>query len=63
MGRAMQSPIISRCPGQFADSPLLQAGEVALDAATGQIVREERNVYAGNPGKAPARRAHHPQLR
>jgi hypothetical protein len=37
--------------GQFGDSPLLRAGELALDAATGQIVSEERNVYAGNPGK------------
>jgi VWFA-related protein len=45
-------------PRQFADSPLLHAGEMALDAATGQIVREERNVYAGNPGKKAPRVAH-----
>jgi VWFA-related protein len=43
---------------QFAGSPLLQTGELALDAATGQIVREERNVYAGNPGKTAPRVAH-----
>lgn len=45
-------------PGQFADSPLLQAGELALDAETGQIVREERNVYVGNLDKNPTRVAH-----
>ena len=45
-------------PAQFADSPLLQAGEMALDAATGQIVREERSVYAGDPGKKAPRVAH-----
>ena len=45
-------------PGQFADSPLLQTGELALDTATGQIVREERNVFVGNPGKKAPRVAH-----
>ena len=42
-------------PAQFADSPMLQAGELALDAETGQIVREERNVYIGNLDKKPTR--------
>ncbi len=42
-------------PAQFADSPMLQAGELALDAETGQIVREERNVYTGNLDKKPTR--------
>ena len=45
-------------PGRFADSPLLHAGELALDAETGQIVREERNVYVGNLDKNPTRVAH-----
>ena len=42
-------------PAQFADSPMLQTGELALDAETGQIVREERNVYTGNLDKKPTR--------
>ena len=45
-------------PGQLADSPILHAGELALDAETGQIVREERNVYVGNLDKNPTRVAH-----
>lgn len=45
-------------PLQFADSPLLHAGELTLDAETGQVVREERNVYAGLPGKGSPRVAH-----
>ena len=45
-------------PGRFADSPLLHAGELALDAETGQIVREERNVYLGILDKNPTRVAH-----
>ncbi len=38
-------------PAQLADIPLLHAGELTLDAQTGQVVREERNVYLGNPAK------------
>ena len=45
-------------PRQLADSPILHAGELALDAETGQIVREERNVYVGNLDKNPTRVAH-----
>jgi VWFA-related protein len=45
-------------PPQFADSPLLHAGELKLDAETGQVVREERNVYVGDPGKTSPRVAH-----
>jgi VWFA-related protein len=45
-------------PLQFVDSPLLHAGELTLDAETGQVVREERNVYAGVPGKKSPRVAH-----
>lgn len=45
-------------PRQFADSPLLQAGELELDAETGQIVREERNIYVGNGGEKSNRVAH-----
>jgi VWFA-related protein len=45
-------------PDQFADAPLLDTGEMALDAETGQVVREERNVYVGNSGKHLPRVAH-----
>jgi hypothetical protein len=45
-------------PPEFADSALLHAGELTLDAETGQVVREERNVYAGGPGKNAPRVAH-----
>jgi VWFA-related protein len=45
-------------PLQFVDSPLLHAGELTLDAETGQVVREERNVYVGAPGKKSPRVAH-----
>ena len=45
-------------PGQFADAPLLDTGEMALDAETGQVVREERNVNVGNSGKHAPRVAH-----
>lgn len=45
-------------PLQFVDSPLFHAGELTLDAETGQVVREERNVYAGVPGKRSPRVAH-----
>jgi hypothetical protein len=45
-------------PDQFADAPLLDTGEMALDAETGQVVREERNVYVGNSGKHLPRAAH-----
>jgi len=47
-----------RLPLQFVDSPLLHAGELTLDAETGQVVREERNVYVGVPGKKSPRAAH-----
>jgi hypothetical protein len=45
-------------PGRLADSPLLHAGELALDAETGQIVHEERNIYAGDLDEKPIRVAH-----
>jgi hypothetical protein len=45
-------------PPQFADSPLSHAGELRLDAETGQVVREERSVYVDSPGKTPHRIAH-----
>ena len=45
-------------PDQFADAPLLDTGEMGLDAETGQVVREERNVYVGNVGKHLPRVAH-----
>ena len=45
-------------PGQFADAPLLDTSEMALDAETGQVVREERNVNVGNSGKHAPRVAH-----
>ena len=45
-------------PGRLADSPLHHAGELALDAETGQIVHEERNIYAGNLDEKPVRVAH-----
>jgi VWFA-related protein len=45
-------------PAEFADSPLFHAGELRLDAESGQVVREERNVYIGSPGKASPRVAH-----
>ncbi len=45
-------------PPQFADAPLMQAGELALDVETSQVVREERSVYLGDPGKKPPRVAH-----
>jgi VWFA-related protein len=45
-------------PPQFADSPLSHTGELRLDAQTGQVVREERNVYVESPGKTPHRVAH-----
>lgn len=45
-------------PGRLADSPLLHAGELALDAETGQVVHEERNIYAGNLDEKPVRVAH-----
>jgi hypothetical protein len=37
---------------------LVHSGELTLDAETGQVVREERNVYVGSPGKKPPRAAH-----
>jgi VWFA-related protein len=45
-------------PPQFAGFPLVHAGELKLDAETGQVLREERNVYVGSPGKKPPRAAH-----
>lgn len=39
-------------PDQFGDTQLRHAGEVALDAKTGQVIREERNVYVGNLSKS-----------
>ncbi len=45
-------------PAQFAGIPLLHAGELTLDAEAGQVVREERNVYLGDPGKKGPRVAH-----
>ena len=45
-------------PPSFADTPVMHAGELTLDAETGQIAREERNVYAGSPGKRSPRVAH-----
>jgi len=45
-------------PRQFTDVPLTQAGEIALDAKTGQIVREDRSVYAGHLERKPPRVAH-----
>jgi VWFA-related protein len=45
-------------PNQFADAPLLDTGEIALDEETAQLVREERNVYVGNSGKHLPRVAH-----
>lgn len=41
-------PYFFDLPRRFADSPLLQAGELELDAATGQVVVEERNVFVGS---------------
>jgi hypothetical protein len=37
---------------------VLETGEVALDAESGQVVREERNVNVGNFGKHVPRVAH-----
>jgi VWFA-related protein len=45
-------------PNQFGDAPLLHAGKMTLDAETGQVVREDRNVYVGSVGKQAPRVAH-----
>jgi len=45
-------------PPQFADSPWSHAGELRLDAETGQVVREERNIFVESPGKMQHRIAH-----
>jgi VWFA-related protein len=45
-------------PDPYVTYPLEQAGELALDVETGQIIQEERNVYAGNLKKQPPRVAH-----
>jgi VWFA-related protein len=45
-------------PNQFGDAPLLHAGKMTLDAQTGQVVREDRNVYVGSLSKQAPRVAH-----
>ena len=45
-------------PPEYVGSPLVQQGALWLDAATGQIVREDRDVYVGVANSSGWRVAH-----